>query len=421
MTDNSVSINYNIIDFNYVSIQRNGILLTNISSPILTYSDNTVLGGTLYSYSLVPYNTMSRPGYTFKLSDIVTKSWVRNIFIIGLSSNSMDISFNCSDISYISLNTYLVDGTLVKNNIFPKNTITSNISIGSLTSYTTYKFELIPYNSVISPGIPKSIISQTRNSYSLPNTDMLFCHSVRLIVSTYSGPVIQVTRSTDNLSADFYTDMYQTYLKTIDNISLNSWLTNGNSTADAIVNKIYDQSGKQNHLINGYSLLLVPYNGMYIILSNNFSKINLTTAVSPTNMGLLFQISQNGKYIQTIISTAKDYSIRLISNSLYGGSVVSDFIYNNRTNSTTYVNGINTTTVSVYTTATPTFNTCGVSMSNVIWRYGGTATSFNTVLHNVPTYGNARSLSGYFTEIICFDTTLTTSTMQDYYNKRLIK
>lgn len=262
---------------------------------------------------------------------------------------------------------------------------------------------------------------------NIPTANMIFCYSVRLLVPTYTGPILNVKRSTDNTSADFYTDYQQSFLTTgINNTgtSMATWLGAGTAT----VNTIYNQSGTTNHLINGVYVFLVPYSGKYIIKSTASSttstQIAFTTEVKPTNLGLLFHYSDSGtggSTIHTIISTSQDYSIRLVSNSLYGGSNNGDFLYWNSTHSatvSTYVNGVSKTAVTSSTIASPIFNSCGASVSSVSWNNGAATSGFTRMFYNPPN-PNQRNLDGYFTEIIGYSATLTAIQMQDYYTKRM--
>ena len=156
---------------------------------------------------------------------------------------------------------------------------------------------------------------------------------------------------------------------------LNLWWYAG--TVSVII--LYDQSGNGNHANSGSNLTLTLYSGKYIILSSaaNSSLMNMTTAVSPSSLSLLFQFSDTGTWasgIHTIISTSQDYSLRLVSaitNTLFGVNNLNDFLYENSVilanNVVNYVNGTNTTVVTFSTTASPVFNACGVSIASAYW------------------------------------------------------
>jgi hypothetical protein len=79
-------------------------------------------------------------------------------------------------------------------------------------------------------------------------------YSIRLLYSSYSGPMINVQRSSDNATQDFYGDEngnLSTIINanTINGISLTTWL-NGSV---GIIKILYDQSGNGRHLNQAYN------------------------------------------------------------------------------------------------------------------------------------------------------------------------
>jgi len=85
------------------------------------------------------------------------------------------------------------------------------------------------------------------NNLTYTTTSLLnYAFSVRLVIPTYTGAIIRIRRSSDNVESDFYSDRYQTWITTGANntgTSYSSWI--GANTG--YVTKWYDQSGSGRH------------------------------------------------------------------------------------------------------------------------------------------------------------------------------
>jgi len=244
------------------------------------------------------------------------------------------------------------------------------------------------------------------------------CYSMRLIISSYGGPIINVTRSSDSARSDFYTDPSQTYFTSGYNntgISYSTWI--GASTA--YVNIWYDQSGKGNHAIQTTAInrpQITTQNSKYAInflnSGSNVTYLNITTPIQPNTIFTYFY--PTSQYVNTIVQTSTDYSLKIYGTPT---SVISDgggdWYYASSQNSggtqVAYVNNISSTT----NIPLGAWTVISLSIQNPYWVSN---LSFQKIAYDI---NAGRALNGYMTEMIFHNTTMTATDMQQYYSNRL--
>ena len=268
-------------------------------------------------------------------------------------------------------------------------------------------------------------------AYSNP-ANMSFGISTRLVVPTYTGAIMNIRRSSDNATSDFYSDKQQTYLTTGANntgTTYASWI--GSSTG--YITKMYDQSGQGNHCTNTTNSAqptLALYNGKYVMQFTraNSTCLNITTPCQPNTVFChLFNkdVLSTGQYINGVLTvTGADYELRFnfynyttatidtIANINLTPKVnVNDWFYSATGNKLSYVNNINSSVISFYWTIlstsvqTPTWASVNAKFNRI-----GTS-NYSTTL---------RGFNGYMTEMICHNCEMSELDMQHYYADQLI-
>jgi hypothetical protein len=245
---------------------------------------------------------------------------------------------------------------------------------------------------------------------------MTFCYSMRLLIPDYTGPVVRVRRSTDNVTADFYTNSTQTYLTTGPSgtgTSYATWI----SGATGYVTIWYDQSGNQQNATNTSNNLTQPnialVNSKYVLEFRNadITRLNVSNCQPYT---IFCHFYNTNSLSCSIITTQYDYQQRfwagihyIIGNSgdWYFSGTGTKYAYNNGSeNIRTVLNGWNVFACSIETPVWTTLQTSpGTGYFNRIGADG---------------HSSDRYLNGYMSEIICHNTALTRDDVQDYYPKR---
>lgn len=250
------------------------------------------------------------------------------------------------------------------------------------------------------------------------STNRIAAYSVRRLTSTYSGPVVNVRRSSDNVTSDFYSDSIQSYINTAGGVSLSTWL-NG---ATGYVTKWYDQTGNANHAYNNTNNTTQPI----IVYHNTFNKYILSfdraysrgfTTTSVINPNSVFAHFYNTNTYEASLLNTGGVGIRFGYNMppTYTGagtningdySTSADWYYGGGGTKLSYVNNIASTT-----TPLSTWNIMSLSVQspitlnmNLIAQDGYSATE--------------RSLTGYIIELICYSRTVSVSEINDYYTNR---
>ena len=303
---------------------------------------------------------------------------------------------------------------------FKLTTYTSTYLNGTATNYWNDGYSIYnvqPTTSNLTNSVALYYRGQpiVKKRYANPS-NMSFGISTRLIVSTYSGPIMNIRRSSDNATSDFYSDKQQTYLTTGANntgTTYASWI--GANTG--YITNMYDQSGKGNHCGNTTSSAqpkLSLYNGKYVMqyIRANATCLNITVPCGPNTIFSHFYATDSG--YNTIITTPTDYEMRLIYNGNYGdinSGNGADWYFSSTGNKTCYINNTNSTKISL------AWNTLCTSVQipyTIAW---------GQLFNRVGTDGWSpidRGLNGYMTEMICHNTEMSAIDMQHYYADQLI-
>lgn len=122
--------------------------------------------------------------------------------------------------------------------------------------------------------------TQLPGYFPLIDTVPLFAGGVRKLIKNYSGPLLQVRRSSDNTTQDIYPDSQGM----LDTTSLLSFAGAGS----AFVSVIYDQSG------NGNNATRVTLSGQPIIVNaGNINKVNGKVAINFSDSGKAMGLPQS--------------------------------------------------------------------------------------------------------------------------------
>lgn len=242
------------------------------------------------------------------------------------------------------------------------------------------------------------------------------CYAMRLKVETYTGPIIRIRRSTDNLQQDFFSDETQTFLTTSaynTGQSYDDWIVGG-ATGYATI--WYDQSGNGNNLTNTANNTTQPtlskQNNRWVLsFTPSLSTVlNLQTNIQPfTVIAHMFntQNTLDGSRFSTLITAPVDFSFRIADTS-FTGTV--DTYYGNATGTKlAYVNGAVSTSI-----ANNAWNYMATSVQTPQWPSG---TSFNRV--GAGGSGTTRGFSGSIAELICHNTQIQVQDLQNYYSARM--
>jgi hypothetical protein len=244
------------------------------------------------------------------------------------------------------------------------------------------------------------------NSQIVLLSNLSVYYSVRLVNPSYTGAIIQLRRSSDNVLQDFYTDATQSYLTSQANntgTTFISWI--GGSTA--YIRTWYDQSNNANHCSNTTNSATQPtltlQSGRYVATFNSANSTVLTT----TNGFVPYAIFSRFYYMivnfNTILSTplGPDVGFRLSNNSLLGDSNTSDLYATASGTKLNYVNGISTTVL-----AMNTWLNTSVSMSSPM----------SNSMRQIGSDGifASRGLTGYMTEMICYSNVVTATDCINY-------
>ena len=227
------------------------------------------------------------------------------------------------------------------------------------------------------------------------------------VIPTYTGPVFQLRRSSDNALQNFYTDDIQSYLTTGANntgTSYSSWI--GANTAYVTI--WYDQS---TNAVNGTTQPNISLqSGKYVIQFQNANStvLNITTSYSPNTVFCHFY--NTNKNYGTIITSSTDFEVRFggtaASTSVNGDSNSGDWYYLETGTKVSYNNGVSSTTVLVNG-----WNVLSLSIGNA------SATPFNRI--GTDGYSYSRAINGYMTEIMLHNKAVVANDMVCYYNNRL--
>jgi len=303
----------------------------------------------------------------------------------------------------------------------PSGTIKfSDIKVLMPGTFTIFGLSNIRNFNLNSPQYGIIKISNFRNQYLFPtiNSPMSSiggCYSVRLINATYTGPVFQLRRSSDNVLQTFYTDDKQSYITSGANntgTSFASWIT----TNTAYVYVWYDQSSYSVNCSNTTN----STQPAIIKLTNNFYSINFSS-----NLGNVVTLSSgvlpkaifchfyNTNTTRGTILSAKtiDYKVAfgaVTASLIVGGSTPTDWYYSSTGTKLAYNNGAVSTNVLV-----GAWNLLSLSATTP------TNSAQLSLIGHDGVNGNVSSLNGYMIDMILYINSVIASDIIAYYNNKL--
>ena len=232
------------------------------------------------------------------------------------------------------------------------------------------------------------------------------CYSTRLVVSSYRGPVIKVEKN-DGTQQDFYTDATQSFLSTIQGLSLTDWLGSG-------VGKVrvwYDQSGNGNDALCYSSCPMISTldSSRYVIKFQQYidSGFQMEKPVKPN--AIFFQFWHDNNNPAKIISTNVDPAI----DQYYGVIIQNGNIYGNKSQYDWYYVGKGDKDFTINQDDSPEYD----------------LSEWNTVCLSIsdPDYSSndkedlsliGKDLTGYLSELILYNQPMSQDDM-DIYNKNM--
>lgn len=172
------------------------------------------------------------------------------------------------------------------------------------------------------PQTTTSPPSSTLPDYANPKL-MDACYSMRLVVSTYNGPVVKIEKN-DGTQQDIYTDATQSFLSTKQGTSLAQWLDSG-------VGKVrvwYDQSGNANDALcyNYCPIISTLDSKKYVLKFQQYTDSGLQMRQPVQPNAIFFQFWHDNNNPAKIISTNVDSAI----NQYYGVVIQNGNIYGNK-------------------------------------------------------------------------------------------
>jgi hypothetical protein len=145
-------------DVSYVNIAKTGggtttnsnIYINTIQIP---YPYTGLTPDASYTFVLTPYSYTRVAGISQTLPTTYTLSSLTNVIVINNNNAyEIDISFNYTDLSYVSLSFFNGSNTNTTN--YSKSDLFFPIKILNLTPNTRYNLSLTPYNHQNTPGVP---------------------------------------------------------------------------------------------------------------------------------------------------------------------------------------------------------------------------------------------------------------------------
>lgn len=242
------------------------------------------------------------------------------------------------------------------------------------------------------------------------------CYAMRVKVETYTGPIIRIRRSTDNLQQDFFSDETQTFLTTSaynTGQSYDDWIAGG---ATGYVTIWYDQSGNGNNLTNANNNTTQPQlssrNNKWVMLFTPSAQtvLNFQTNIQPYTVIAHMFNTQNTLDVDrftTLITAPIDFSFRILNTDFSGNA---NTFYGNATGTKiAYVNGVVSTSIT-----NNAWNYMATSVQTPQWSSGS---SFNRV--GAGGLGTTRGFSGSIAELICHNTFIQAQDLQNFYSSRM--
>jgi hypothetical protein len=138
-----------------------------------------------------------------------------------------------------------------------------NSTVSTAITYNSDTSVVKSLSTAAIPGLKQKLTTAAQ-------TAMVGAYNTYLVSSTYSGPIMNIRRSTDNATSDFYGNVNGTLGQSAGGtgVSLTTWL----GAATAYVTTWYDQSGTGNHATQATTTLQPTYN-----TTNNYIDFNAVT------------------------------------------------------------------------------------------------------------------------------------------------
>jgi hypothetical protein len=400
----------------------------NITTPIPTSTLNTIFA--------VFYNTNTNNGTIFSTNSF----WVSQRF--GTNAASANGFSNADDWYFSSTGTKLsynnnISTTTIRLNDW--NILTLSVGTPKVAgswnllgrdNYSTgrsingFMAEFICHNKAILLNDIRlynrnSIFNNRFNTTIFPTTDIpisefMACYSVRLLISTYTGPVFRLRRSGDGVLQDFYTDSAQSYLTTGANntgTTYTSWI-GANTPAIAIW---YDQSPNARNATSTSAEktpFLIVQNGKYVIrhITSSLTDLTMTTGIIPRTIFSHFN-NANANHGTITGAISEDFQLRFNNPGatlINGASASNDWYFSMSGTKLAYNNGVASSTI-VH------------NNWNVLTLTGTTLSKPTTNFQMIgkDSFDNTKGMNGYMTEIVYINKTVTANDMLQYYDKRL--
>jgi hypothetical protein len=261
-------------------------------------------------------------------------------------------------------------------------------------------------------------------------------YSTRSLVSTYTGPVVQVRRNSDNTTYNFISDIYGNLSNTQFSTTMDTFLsgTTGN------VATWYDQSASAINFTQATASRqpqLVKQSGQWVLWLNRdatptfFAYMTTSTSLSPAST-ILYNFNLNSTYnsFQTLLGQGAldNIGFRFNNNSILGdatqnggGRYGQDFL--SSTNSYWYLNGSFGSVLSGGNGTVAVLNPAGNNgiYTNSVWNQvvatavNGGFTSFNSLNYPVSSL-NLRTAYGYMSEMMLFSKAISSQDAQTLWS-----
>ena len=257
-------------------------------------------------------NTYLTTGKIYKtLNGVYTLSTVSNLIAPNITSNTLDISFNYSDLSYVTIESIpaILNGGNTTPVTISKASISLPIKYSGLNPDISYNFTITPYNHGNVVGVAVSNTFMTLSS-----------------VSNLIAP--NITTSTIDISFN-YSDLSYVYIESIPAISTGGNLTPATISKSNIILPIkyselssdtiynftitpYNHANLQGFdLINSFRTLTIPIPSLSSVSTNNITYCSVDISFDQTNVSYIM-ISKNG-IVARYNNTTSPITIRNLS------------------------------------------------------------------------------------------------------------
>jgi hypothetical protein len=405
------------------------VFTQNFNAPASSYTITGLLPYTLYSVSYSITLTATNSGGTSVSSSTLTYSKLATVtpsVPTGLAYSTYTdtiITVNWTASTNSSITTYNIKTVDASNNTIIQTTSApaTTYTITGLNSASSYTISISATNIAGTSSYSSTISVTTLNSY-IVSSSMYSCYSARLFLSSYTGPVFNIRRSSDNVTQNFYTNSSQSYMTTGSGgtgTSYASWL--GANTGYITI--WYDQTGNGNHAINSTNNTtqpilianqtsnLITINYVVMWTRTNSTILTLTSAVTPYAIFSIFY-NNNSSY-GTILSGTGSNVLHFggYGYVINGSNSSTDWYYSSTGTKLAYANGTDISPNYKLPANTSTWNYMSLSVQNP-------AFSFNYIGRD-PTNSTANSINGYMLDMILYNKEINSTSMKLYYSNAL--